>query len=209
MEWIEILLARRGITDTARFDHLCNCVWCYAHIINICSSHIISSFTSTPKSYLSQLKIAVDPNYLTYRSDGSDPRDVSDLDSKNESRDLDDDDVDHKDYKVKLACCHNRGGNPKPKGWVDTMKGDPLWHARRVIRLLRSSDHHRMEFQKIVVNGNKHGFFTKKDSDGNQVKGNVPELQVLRDVKTRWDSVYLMLLHLRVLQLVSYSCCLQ
>ena len=66
-----------------------------------------------------------------------------------------------------------------------------------------------MEFRKIIVNGNKHGFFTKKDSDGNQVKGDVPELQVLRDMKTRWDSVYLMLLRLRVLRPVSNSCCLR
>jgi len=209
MEWIEILLARRGITDMARFDHLRNCVRCYAYIINICSSHIISSFTSTPESYLSQLKVAVDPDYLTYCSDGSDPGDVSDSDCENESCDSDDDDVDDKDYKVKLARCHDCRGNPKPKGWVDTMKGDPLQCARRVIHLLHSSDHHRMEFRKIIVNGNEHGFFTKKDSDGNQVKGDVPELQVLRDVKTRWDSVYLMLLCLRVLRLVSHSCCLR
>ena len=205
MEWIEVLLARCGIADTVKFDHLRNRVRCYAHIINICSSHIISSFTSTPESYLSQLKVTLDPDYLTHCNDGHE----SDSDSENESRDSDDEDVDNHDYELKLARCH-RQGNPKSKGWVDTMKGDPLRCTRRVIRLLRSSDHHRSEFRKIIVNGNKHGFFTKTDSNGNQVKDDdVPELQVLRDVKTRWDSVYLMLLRLRELRPVSHSCCLQ
>jgi len=60
------------------------------------------------------------------------------------------------------------------------MKGDPLWHAQRVIRLLRSSDNHRTEFQKIIVDGNKLSLFMKKDGDGNQVKDNVPELQLVK-----------------------------
>jgi len=60
------------------------------------------------------------------------------------------------------------------------MKGDPLWHAQRVIRLLCSSDNHRTEFQKIIVDGNKLSLFMKKDGDGNQVKDNVPELQLVK-----------------------------
>ena len=124
--------------------------------------------------------------------------------------DSDDDDVGDQDYELKLARCHNRQGKPpKPKAWVDTMKGDPLRHAQRVIHLLCSSDNHRTKFQKIIVDGNKLSLFMKKDGDGNQVKDNVPELQLLRDVKTRWDSVYMMLLRLRQLRPVSHACCLQ
>ena len=210
MEWIQDILTKRGIADTLNFHHQRNRVRCYAHIINICSSHVISSFTSTPESYLSQLKIPLDPDYLTHRSDGLDSGDESDSDSEDESCDSDDDNVDDQDYKLKLARCHNRQGNPpKPKAWVDTMKGDPLRRARRVIRLLRSSDNHRTGFQKIIVDGNKLGLFMKKDGDGNQVKDKVPELQLLRDVKTRWDSVYMMLLRLRQLRPVSHARCLQ
>jgi len=89
------------------------------------------------------------------------------------------------------------------------MKRNPLRCAQRVIHLLCSSDNHRTEFQKIIVNGNEHGFFTKMDSSGNQVKDDVPVLQVLRDVRTRWDSVYLILLRLRELRPVSHSYYLQ
>jgi len=210
MEWIQDILTKRGIADTLSFHHQRNRVRCYAHIINICSSHVISSFTSTPKSYLLQLKVPLDPDYLTHRSDGLDSGNESDSDSEDESCDSDDDDVGDQDYELKLARCHNRQGKPpKPKAWVDTMKGDPLRRARRVIRLLRSSDNHRTEFQKIIVDGNKLSLFMKKDGDGNQVKDNVPELQLLRDVKTRWDSVYMMLLRLRQLRPVSHACCLQ
>jgi len=163
-----------------------------------------------PESYLSQLKVPLDPDYLTHRSDGLDSENESDLDSKDEFCDLDDDDISDQDYKLKLAHCHNRQGKPpKPKAWVDTMRGDPLQHARRVICLLHSSDNHRTKFQKIVVDGNKLSLFMEKDGDGNQVKDNVLELQLLRDMKTRWDLVYMMLLHLRQLQPVSHACCLQ
>jgi len=210
MEWIQDILTKRGIADMLSFHHQHNCVRCYAHIINICSSHVISSFTSMPKSYLSQLKVPLDPDYLTHCSNGLDSGNESDLDSEDESCDSDDDDIGDQDYKLKLARCHNRQGKPpEPKAWVDTMKGDPLRRARRVIRLLRSLDNHRTKFQKIIVDGNKLSLFMKKDSDGNQVKDNVPELQLLRDVKTRWDSVYMMLLCLRQLRLVSHACCLQ
>ena len=181
MEWIQDILTKCGIADTLSFHHQRNCVWCYAHIINICSSHVISSFTSTPESYLLQLKVPLDPNYLTHRSDGLDSGNESDSDSEDEYCDSDDDDVSDQDYKLKLARCHNRQGKPpKPKAWVDTMKGDPLRRARRVIRLLRSSDNHRTEFQKIIVDGNKLSLFMKKDGDGNQVKDNVPELQLVK-----------------------------
>ena len=130
MEALEVLLARRGITDTVRFDPQRSCVRCYAHIINICSSHIISSFTSTPESYISQLKITPDPDYLCHCSDSLDAGNESDSDSGTESgnSDDDDDDDDDQDYKLKLASCHHQG-NPKPKGWVDTMKRDPLRRA--------------------------------------------------------------------------------
>jgi len=163
-----------------------------------------------PESYLLQLKVPLDPNYLTHCSDGLDSGNESDSDSEDESHDSDDNNIGDQDYKLKLAHCHNRQGKPpKPKAWVDTMKGDPLWHAWRVIHLLCSLDNHRTEFQKIIVDGNKLGLFMKKDGDSNQVKDNVPELQLLRDMKTRWDSVYMMLLYLRQLQPVSHASYLQ
>jgi len=109
MEALEVLLARRGITDMVRFDPQRSRVRCYAHIINICSSHVISSFTSTPESYISQLKITPDPDYLCHCGDSLDAGNESDLDSGTESGNSDDDNNNNnnnQDYKLKLASCH-------------------------------------------------------------------------------------------------------
>ncbi|KAN0135285.1 hypothetical protein V8E53_006850, partial [Lactarius tabidus] len=151
------------------FNHRNNHVQCYAHIINICSSHIVASVTSTPKSYISNLKVPIDSNIVT--------------------------------------CNHP---------WLTHIKRDPLWHARRVIRLLHSSDQHREGFHMFICDGNQCNWFTAKDCDGKHAPIQVPELQPLRDVKTRWDSVYMMLQHLRELrpaidlyfetELVDFSC---
>lgn len=192
MEELQVLLANRQITD---FDPLNNRVRCYAHIINICSSHVIASFTSTSKSYLSQLNVPLDPESPT----------CGNLDSDDESSDSGDGD---QDFKLKLPGCYSRRGKSMLSTWVEGLERDPLRRARRVIRLLRSSDEHRTGLKKLIQDGNERGWFTVKDSNGNRDTVTVPELQLLRDVKTRWDSVYMMLLRLRELRPVSWSWCL-
>jgi len=189
---LEDLLAKCRITEVVSFNHTKNRIWCYAHIINICSSHVVSSFTSTPTSYLAQLNIPLDRDYATH----------DDPDSNNESSHLDDD---YQDFKLDLPPCYSHRDSSGLQAWVEGIKHDPLRHAQRVIRLLRSSDEHRRGFLELIQNGNKHGWFDMKDKDGKRIAGNVPELQLLRDVKTRWDSVYMMLMHLRVLRPVSSS----
>ena len=57
------------------FDCLGHHICCYAHIINICSSHIIASVTSTSKSYLFNLKIPVDSNYVASGGQSDDDSD--------------------------------------------------------------------------------------------------------------------------------------
>jgi hypothetical protein len=60
------------------------------------------------------------------------------------------------------------------------------------VRVLRSSSSRRDAFDQHIRDGNEKGWF------------DVGQLQLLRDVKTRWDSVYYMLRRLRELQPV---CC--
>jgi hypothetical protein len=187
MEELQHLLTKREIANLVSFDPLNNHIQCYAHIINICSSHVIASFTSTSKSYLSRLKVPPSPNHASRNDSDSD------------------DESDDDDYELELPGCYDRQGNSKFRAWTECIKHDPLRHAQRVIRLLRSSDEHRKGFEKFIQDGNEHGWFTMKDSDGKRAVVVVPELQLLRDVKTRWDSVYMMLLRLRELRLVSWS----
>jgi hypothetical protein len=176
------MLAKREMAIQVDFDHLKNRVRCYAHIINICSSHIIASMTSTSKSYLSDLKVPTDSNYAT--------RDDSDGES-------DDDDDPDDDIALELADCYDDGDR-----WAAGIKCDPLRRARRVVRLLRSSDQRREGFRRFIQDGNQRDWFTTKDGR-KCVIVQVPELQPLRDVKTRWDSVYMMLERLRQLRPVS------
>jgi hypothetical protein len=182
MQELQSMLAKRETAIQVDFDHLKNRIRCYAHIINVCSSHIIASMMSTSKSYLSDLKVATDSNYAT--------RDDSDGESDN-NNDPDD------DIALELADCYDDGNR-----WAAGIKRDPLRRARRVVRLLRSSDQRREGFRRFIQDGNQRDWFTTKDGH-KCVIVQVPELQPLRDVKTRWDSVYMMLERLRQLQPVS------
>ncbi len=65
MQELQLQLGKRETAIVVNFNHLNHRVRCYAHIINICSSHIVTSMTPTSKSYLSQLKVPTDSNYIT------------------------------------------------------------------------------------------------------------------------------------------------
>lgn len=193
MEELESQLTKREMAVGFNFDHLKHRIWCYAHIINICSSHIISSMTSVSEQYLSELEVPVDSNRTLCR------------DSEDELDDDDDDDVDaDPSIELNMDDSFDDRDNPELKEWFAGIKRDPLRRARKVIRLLRSSDQRRDGFRDFIRDGNRRNWFFKKtDDDRTLVK--VPEVQPLRDVKTRWDSVYLMLERLRQLRPVSSS----
>src|SRR6266702_142411 len=98
------------------FDHLNHRVQCYVHIINICSSHIVTSMTPTSKSYLSQLKVPTNSNYITCN------------DSDNE---LDDGDInlDHNLHLLEPADFYDDSGDPKLRRWFSGIKHDPIRQA--------------------------------------------------------------------------------
>jgi len=117
MEELQGLLAKREMVGMVSFDHQNNRIRCYAHIINICSSHVVASVTSTSKSYLSGLKVPSDPKYATR----------NDADSDEES---DDDDIDDEDYELELPRCYDRRGSSTFRDWAEAIKRDPLRRAR-------------------------------------------------------------------------------
>ncbi|KAN0130186.1 hypothetical protein V8E53_011943 [Lactarius tabidus] len=133
-----------------------NHVRCYAHIINICSSHIVASVTSTPKSYISDLKVPIDSNIVTCDNNNNDNNEL-------------DGDLDCVIKELKLDDCYDGGNHP----WLTHIKHNPI--------------------------RNQCNWFTAKDCDGKCAPVQVPELQPLRDVKTQWDLVNMMLQHLREL----------
>jgi hypothetical protein len=182
MQELEVMLAEREMPNVVDFDHLKHRIRCYAHIINICSSHVISSVTS-----------------------------VKDKDGDDSEDELDGDDPNAENYVVdelKLDDCY-RGNvgddSTKLKRWFAGIKRNPLERARKLIQLLRASDRRREGLRRFIQDGNARGWFFTKTETGDRVQIEVPELQLLRDVKTRWDSVYMMLQRLRYLRPVGLS----
>jgi len=201
---------------TIKFDHRNNRVRCYPHIINICSSHVIASSTRISKKLLESLKSASD-DVLVYSNiddDDDDDDDVDDVD------DHDDDDVGDGDGGNNNNNNNNGDGGDCsfvqdiPELTLDDehldifddsiqdfyrhLKRDPVKRARRIVRILRSSDTRKRDFRNLIESGNSNGWFKRK----NEVL-KVPDLELLRDVRTRWDSVYYMIKRLMKLRPVS------
>jgi hypothetical protein len=87
----------------------------------------------------------------------------------------------------------------KVRAWYIGLKRDPIKRARRIVRIVRSSDQRKQAFKKVINTGNHSGWFRSHDNEVIEL----PDLELLRDVKTRWDSVYCMIERLLVLQPVS------
>ncbi|SRR6266581_1286705 len=79
----------------------------------------------------------------------------------------------------------------------DTVATDPIAVARKAVRVIRESGTRRETFNSIIKEGNKKGWF-KEEGSSDTIE--LDELQLLRDVRTRWDSVYFMLQRLRVMR---------
>jgi len=71
MQELQSLLAKHEMAIGLDFNHLKHCVWCYAYIINICSSHIISSMTSVSKWYFSDLKVPANTDHMFCAEDNN------------------------------------------------------------------------------------------------------------------------------------------
>ncbi|KAH9015353.1 hypothetical protein EDB85DRAFT_2156753 [Lactarius pseudohatsudake] len=173
MRELEALLAARETNIEIDFDHLNHRIRCYAHIVNICSSHVVASVTSTSKSYLTDLGVTPDTHHPV--CDESD--DESDDGDTNLHREID---------ELDLADGYDDSHDSKLKSWVAGIKRDPIRRARRVVCLLRSSDLHREDFLTVISDGNERGWFTRK-IDGERTPVQIPELQLLSSVGEVWS----------------------
>lgn len=79
-------------------------------------------------------------------------------------------------------------------GGEDTPESNPIEHAHGVVRAIRVSGKRRDAFDEMVKLGNTNKWFKV----GNPAKVvMLKELQLLQDVRTRWDSIFFMLNRLR------------
>ena len=80
----------------------------------------------------------------------------------------------------------------------DAVSSNPIACGRNIVHVLRSSGQHHERLKEVIVDGNAKGWFV---AGGIEVM--VPPCQLLRDIKTQWDSVYFMIRCLCKMQLVS------
>jgi hypothetical protein len=81
------------------------------------------------------------------------------------------------------------------QSYTDAVARDPIALGRAVVRAIRASGSRREAFDDVIKDGNAKKWF----KDGEKIL-KVESLQLLRDVCTRWDSVYYMLNRLRELR---------
>ncbi len=78
--------------------------------------------------------------------------------------------------------------------YMEALRNDPIKRAQELVNVCRVSGQRREELMEIIKAGNQTGAFPKP----------IPEVQLLRNVDTRWSSIYLMIDHLLELYPVCY-----
>ncbi|KAG2030130.1 ribonuclease H-like domain-containing protein [Suillus americanus] len=76
--------------------------------------------------------------------------------------------------------------------YVGAIIGKALERARTLVRTIRASNQRHSNFRDTIVIGNENNWF--QGDKGEPIK--LPEVELLLDEPTRWDSVYVMLNHL-------------
>ena len=82
--------------------------------------------------------------------------------------------------------------------YVEALQQDPVALDHNIVHLICASSLHHEAFDNTIITGNQMKWFT--DEDGNPTK--LPILKLIRDVKSCWDSIYLMINHLCTLRQV-------
>jgi hypothetical protein len=72
---------------------------------------------------------------------------------------------------------------------ISNVPGDPLNKIRALVRGICASGQQQEHFTNVILGGNQYGWW----KDGQSKVMMIKPKQLLRDVKTRWDSTYQML----------------
>ena len=83
---------------------------------------------------------------------------------------------------------------PDRQTFEEAVKRDPVALGRNIVRVLRSSGQRRDLFDDIVQDGNVKGWF-QAGTPPEHIQ--LPLVQLLRDMITRWDTVFYMVRRLR------------
>jgi hypothetical protein len=95
---------------------------------------------------------------------------------------------------------------PDQQSYDDAVARDPIALGRSAVHIIRASGTRHAAFKAVIADGNQENWFIEGEPP-NETIVQVKDQELLRDVCTRWDSVYHMLSRLRELRLVSFSGC--
>lgn len=84
------------------------------------------------------------------------------------------------------------------------LEADPIVRCRKLVANCRASGQRRENLQATILDANGAGLFGRDDK-GADIE--LPSLQLLRDVDTRWSSIFLMVERALDLYPVSFSNC--
>ena len=80
--------------------------------------------------------------------------------------------------------------------YLEALAMDPVSLGRNIVCIIRASSQCRKGFRDTIINGNANEWYT-----GNATK--LPVVELLRDIKTHWDSIFFMINQLHAVRLVS------
>jgi len=181
MTELEAILAEKNIKFNARQQR----IRCYPHIINICVSHIVKSLGKVNDEGV---------------EDGADDTDEEDDEDEGGYIGDTDEDEDDDEGETDTAIVSKYVEEDELLNWFKAVKRNPVNIARKFIRTVRASTQKREGFQMTITIGNQTKAF--KDEEDNIIR--VKQVQLLHDVKHRWDSLFMMLEHMKELQPVSH-----
>ena len=79
------------------------------------------------------------------------------------------------------------------QAYIEVLKVDPVARARDVVRIVCSSSLRCESFKEIILDGNIKKYWRDEEKEVIMLA----MLELIRDVKTRWDSRYCMVKRLR------------
>jgi hypothetical protein len=203
---LKILLKEREITFKYRNNH----IPCFPHVVNLCTQQIIAALTN-PKLFgtddNSDVEDNEDEDIVDSEDDPEPEPELEPEESGSESSDTGSSNSDDPWASAKADQSKRKSSKKKdPKGArkgattiSEALKNDVISLTRKIVREFRKSGQRREAFLEMIEVGNKKGWFTL---DGQPAP--VQPLQFLRDVKHRWDSVFLMIRRILELQPVSF-----
>ena len=205
MQELRRLLGEREIEFNARDRR----IMCFPHIINICVKHVLDAFSGMDPADLADAFVdafaVIKPADLadafvgTSADDSDGSGEDSDSDSEDSDNDNEDSDNDSEDSDNDSEKCKKKLEKKFREKYLEAVENDPIALGRQIVKAIRASGLRRDAFTDIIKSHNSNNLFKVQ---GEVVQ--VPEHQLLRDVATRWDSVYFMINRLRAMRVVCF-----